>query len=314
MLCFLLLNVLIASSLWREADADCSHTQPVASFNEMKDAIACANAGFTLEIIVSSAIDLSEAISIADIPNVTILGTTPNAGFHFFNNLQRQRLFMITNSTVLFQDLILEGDSVVGCLSIWFSRVKLRGVHLKSLPTVPVIGRNDGLGMFLSNSSVLVENSIVSGWTSAPYGSAFFLRAGATLTLQGTLVKDNTALLQGGGVYVSTGCTLIVGENCHFENNQAVVNGGAICVHSSRPGAFWIRDSVFLNNSAANGGGVSVEDLSGDDVSQLVYTMSNVTFANNFARTNGGGMRLLAAGLLSNVTCTGNAANKAGKN
>lgn len=173
----------------------------------------------------------------------------------------------------------------------------------------------NGLGAQVINSTLTMKDSLISGWknvNSAGNGAGLHLVSGANVTLIRTTVSYNTVLMAGGGIYVSEGCTLLVLDNCVFESNSALTNGGAIHVQSNtQHTVFVVRDSLFFDNNSTSGGGVSVE-LTVADSAAVVFDFDNATFVQNNAHSFGGGLRLAAGGVITNSTCHLNEAHEAG--
>jgi hypothetical protein len=308
---------LVSSNVqWSYAQASsCNSTQIVTSLSEITDALSCAQEHETTEIIINSNISIEDSIPFVNISYLTVRGVTEDAALEYHDNSNSRRLLYIVNSTVNFESLALRGDPNMGCMVLSHSQVHMQAVDITSLPHEASLLRNDGLGVHLMNSTVVLEDSSVSGWTHANYGAGFFLQFNSTLTLIRTSLLNNDAILEGGAVYVSEGCALSVYDNCLFAFNTALRKGGAVHVQSDSVDAVIMRDSMFVNNSASNGGAVSVERVPDSPLPAdlSVFTFENVSFDHNSARSFGGGLRLAAGGVLANVTFDYNTAYEAGQ-
>lgn len=108
--------------------------------------------------------------------------------------------------------------------------------------------------------------------TATEYGGG--VRFSSSHNVLNTLFENNTAGINGGGAYVGWGNF----SNCTFKSNNATENGGGVySAWNNRD--FSIDSSNFIDNSAANGGGLYVN----------TYTLTNGnTFTNNSATGNGG--------------------------
>lgn len=310
---FLLVTLAVFYGLLDRVTADCTSSQTVSSEADLATAVICAQNGNTNEILINSNIEISETIEVIHVTNLTIKGITATAGLEYSIESQRRRLIQIMNSSITFEYLMFLGDPVAGCFEISNSHADMRGVQIQSLPNTFVLIRNNGLGMYLLNSTVIMEDSVVSGWKSANQGSGVFLEIGSDLTMSRTTFMDNAALLSGGGAYISNGCTLSILDNSRFVSNSALRSGGAVNMLSSSLNVLWINDTTFVNNSAMNGGALSVETSiieGGRDI--YTFNINNVSFYRNSAGSQGGGLQLLAGGILNNVTCDSNSAGEAG--
>ena len=119
------------------------------------------------------------------------------------------------------------------------------------------------------------------------------------LTLTNSVVSNNRAAVDGGGVYNTNNGTLTV-TNSTFSNNQTEIDGGGIFNNS---GTLTVTDGTFSNNISNNGSG-------GGIVNRGTSTMTGSTFSGNDADTGGG---IINSGTLtiSDSKLSGNSANAA---
>ena len=131
--------------------------------------------------------------------------------------------------------------------------------------------------------SNLFEDFLFSD-NSARYGGAVFI-SGGSLNMSGSFTFLNNAALVGGAMTIASSISdFSISGNISFTNNTATIYGGALHFHiDGHPYTKVISGRVlFVDNTASNGGAVSIEALSN-------LTMSgNVSFFNNTAKSNDG--------------------------
>jgi len=153
--------------------------------------------------------------------------------------------------------------------------------------------------------SATLTNVLVIG-NRADRGGALFA-ADSAFTAEGTALRDNVALLEGGGVYAEdfAGVSL---ERVHVASNRAQTGGGLFVLEATLTGV----DVVVTGNVALDedgegeGGGLAIEE-------EAVVTLTNATLSRNTS-TIGGGVSVLESELLTlnNVTLVDNVADVGG--
>lgn len=135
-------------------------------------------------------------------------------------------------------------------------------------------------------------------------GGGIFMGDSSTLSLNGSIVSDNTASRSGGGIYLSNSSTLSL-NNSTFRNNTAD-NGGGIYINDS--GTLNINSSTINGNAANNGGngGGIFNNTSG------TVNATNNTIDGNSAVNNGGGIYNAATITFTSNTISNNTAAKGG--
>jgi hypothetical protein len=128
------------------------------------------------------------------------------------------------------------------------------------------------------------------------------VEATATLTVAGTTIHDNAAVVQGGGMMV-VDATVTMEDSTVLDNAASL--GGGFSVYE---GSLAVADSVIDGNAADNGGGIAM----GGGAATASITASQVS--NNTATNNGGGLWSSAATVALNDTLVelNQAANGAG--
>ena len=137
-----------------------------------------------------------------------------------------------------------------------------------------------------SNAEVLFSNtSFIENFTSgsgSPYGGALALQSGSTVTISGCNFRLNTAVEDGGALYLVGGAanttTVNISGTIFEENsNSGGLDGGALFVQNFTD--VEIDNCLFLNNTAGDkGGAIWVDGTSTKDLDIL-----NSTFVNNNA-------------------------------
>ena len=153
----------------------------------------------------------------------------------------------------------------------------------------------------------------------------FHVQSDITFTVRQISINNGFTSAEGGGIYAEEAVTLTV-EESHFTGNvstqlvQNYAGGGAIRV--LRRSTTVITNSTFTNNSAGNGGAISVVGWNTDDDGGTV-AITDSTFTNNIATEDGsiagggdgGGAVYLGGGVYATINgsiFTGNQAANGG--
>jgi hypothetical protein len=116
------------------------------------------------------------------------------------------------------------------------------------------VNENDGSGIQLTESSVALTDSSVTGNTTSGSGGGIGGTStfeSANVSLTNSIVAGNTAAVDGGGIYVGIGALTLI--NSIVSGNTAGGNGGGIYIHGY---PFALTDSTVSGNSASSGGGI----------------------------------------------------------
>jgi predicted outer membrane repeat protein len=174
---------------------------------------------------------------------------------------------------------------------------------------------NSGGGVFNLGTLTLRDAVIANNSTrnQGPGGGGIFNASGATLTLINCLVSGNTAgggniqlsaLVSGGGIRNAAGALLTLTETTVF-NNWAQIGGGIW-----NNGTLNVTGSTFSQNSAGSGISTTV-DLEGGAIyaagGQSISSITNSTFFNNTAKTNGAAIATGGTMDVTHSTFAGNA-------
>ena len=174
---------------------------------------------------------------------------------------------------------------------------------------------NSGGGIFNAGSLTLRDAVITNNSTrnQGAGGGGVFNAGGATLTLINCIVSSNTAgggniqqsaLVAGGGIRNAAGALLTVTDTTVF-NNWAQIGGGIW-----NNGTLNVTGSTFSQNSAGSGVSTTV-DLEGGAIyaagGQSTSSITNSTFFNNAAKTNGAAIATGGTMDVTHSTFAGNA-------
>lgn len=153
-------------------------------------------------------------------------------------------------------------------------------------------------GAIANAGTLTVINSVLATNTSALGGAIFNSLAASILQVITSTISDNTATANGGGIENAGGTLTITGST--MSTNNAVLGGGI----DSVGGAGTISGSTFTGNTATGSGG-AINTIT------AVFTVNQSTFSGNTAAGDGGAIAT-AVGLgtftLNNSRLTGNSA------
>lgn len=124
---------------------------------------------------------------------------------------------------------------------------------------------------FVMNGGEISGNSAINGGGIATTGVGCF-------EIMGGSVKDNSASMDGGGIYVSFAFTRDVSKlisGCTIEGNSAVNYGGGIFLQGNSFIDVELCGNRIENNSALDGGGVYVNELENLSLSGSLYIDGN---------------------------------------
>lgn len=161
----------------------------------------------------------------------------------------------------------------------------------------------NGGGLFLNGGNANLNNVSFIGNVANNAGAGMFTQGSASPTLTNVRFVNNSAV-NGGGIYGSSGTLNI--SNCRFFNNSASGGLGGGGLYNGPGSSANVNNSVFMGNTATNGGAVY------NYTSSPIY--ANVIFTGNSTGGRGGGMynTFTSSPKLINVTFNGNSATSGG--
>jgi hypothetical protein len=183
-----------------------------------------------------------------------------------------------------------------------------------NLPSTTELGSDFNGGGIRAGGTLLISDSVVRNNTAARGGG---IASGARLTVERTTIRNNSAtaldtgsVVDGGGGIVTNGRTIV--RDSVIQNNTSAFQGGGI---SSVPGSFGlstqIERSLIVGNSAqGRGGGILIEGINDGD-----FVLNNSTVSANRSASAGGGIAAqnqTVPAVLTASTIAGNSAPFAG--
>lgn len=208
------------------------------------------------------------------------------------------------------------------------------------LENITLDGGNVGGGIIVSTtyedtpaSLTLNEGAIIQNCVDIlnPGGAIRTVGPNTTITINGGIIRDNTATRNGGGIAITSGNTLIMNSGLITGNKTSasgggilsdgtfIMNGGEISHNSANSqfgggialtpkGHFELIGGSITNNSAKSGGGIYVEG----SASGKSYKIDKLINENNVATEYGGGIFTANALDISNSTFDTNSAGMYG--
>jgi len=175
-----------------------------------------------------------------------------------------------------------------------YSNVTLEGLEISGgSPT------DRGGGIAFSGNGSLSASQLWVHNNQASYGGGIDMNPSgpSTLTLLNSVVSQNTATVQGGGIRVEGQSTLITDSKSYISENKALGNGDVAYgggIEIVGPAKAEVSSTVWLNH-AAYGGGIAVRGHDNDSASLSLYTtdaIHPVSVYGNVASHTGGGIYL----------------------
>lgn len=174
-------------------------------------------------------------------------------------------------------------------------------------------GNPYGAGIYITNSSPTLENLVITenraGTTVGSGGGGMYIDDTDGIPLITPTITNvrfvNNVSGRGGGLFSQRSSPVLT--NVVFEGNQALATGGGGAnfqtLNPTDPAINPVLTNVsFINNTATGGGGMFLGNSSG--------SLTNVTFSGNVANRRGGGLLMeFSTAVLTNVTFYNNTSN-----
>lgn len=130
------------------------------------------------------------------------------------------------------------------------------------------------------------ENKAINSYSN---GGGISITDYAEVMFEGCIFEENFTNLNGGGIFVDRYTNLTI-KNCEFTSNECTnrySSGGGIgsTIYNNANSGLDISNSVFTGNKANMGGGISLDNLE-------INTVTNCTITGNTAVSSGGGIYL----------------------
>jgi hypothetical protein len=137
-----------------------------------------------------------------------------------------------------------------------------------------------GGGIYVSGCSPVFTDCMIKN-NHADYGAGIYCENLSAPIIKSCLFTQNDADVSGGGIYGYQTDSLVLYQN-RFNLNTATANGGAVMLKNA---PVHINQCEFEQNQAGDGGGIYLENVSGDD-----DALFRNTFTGNTAQNNGGAL------------------------
>ena len=166
-----------------------------------------------------------------------------------------------------------------------------------------------GGGVFNNFAAATIENSIVEGNSAGSgggiYNQAFF--GGATVNIDASTIRNNSASFFGGGVLNFGAATMNVSASVIHDNSAGFNGGGAFNQSfSGADASLTVTNSTLSGNTAAGSGGGIHNDGTFGGIATLNVT--SATISGNSAAVQGGGINNLGSATVGNTIVAENAA------
>ncbi|MDR1899868.1 MAG: right-handed parallel beta-helix repeat-containing protein [Treponema sp.] len=171
--------------------------------------------------------------------------------------------------------------------------------------------RTRGGGLYNINSSITLDNVVISGNKSTRGGGMYTVSSGGMAISELTNVRfeNNTSLESGGGMYneAASHTNNLHLKDCLFNENKSVDMGGGL--YNGDSGGFcnpFVENTRFNSNSAKTGGGIYTSGGSGmsQDDPYLYFLFCSVT--DNWTSGNGSGIFNASKARFFDLTVSGN--------
>lgn len=224
---------------------------------------------------------------------------------------------------------VLDGDELLNVLVL--SAPNQQAAFLVEGVTLQNGSASDGGGLYVNSHGeiTLTNNTISRNFCSASNGrgGGVYVSEYSTVTLTNNTITGNTAIFNGGGVYMSN-CTVTLTSNTISENfsnygggvygyvNTATLTNNTITGNTSNYGngggvyfsysTVTLRNNTISENVASNGGGVYVcENVGGVSLTGNIIT-DNYCWNGNAEIGGGGGVYVYTEGWNTEITLTNN--------
>ncbi len=281
-------------------------------------AIDAAHEGDTLLIpsgLYTESLTLSKPVSLTGVNSDTTI----------IHALAGQRVLTVTGATignsVVISGLMFTGGELsggTGCPAYCGGGILMDDISQPILCNIRIAGNSAPYAGGVRAKNLLLINSMIAdntgggaiAYTATVTGGEFNNNVGngglaaEVLTVSGARFISNTAY-EGGGVYVNQSAVII---NATFEDNRCTgdyCGGGGLHAAQYFPGALTVSNTIFVNNSAYDGGGVFSYNKS--------ITVENSSLISNTAHNHGGGIWVRDSSLVMRDTqVISNSANNGG--
>jgi predicted outer membrane repeat protein len=189
-------------------------------------------------------------------------------GAYLYNkNINLFSLYSTTGDTGYISNTIIDGDDD-GCPLMIYGNID-ESTHISGFTIQNGTGcvYGQGGGLYIEGSPV-VDNMVIKDNNALLNGGGICVNLNSSPTFRDLIVKNNTGEL-GAGIYV-TGSTIDM-QNCIISNNSANSNGGGVFIAHAPSGTILENVTITGNTAAESGGGIYCEDSSPSLVNSIVW-------------------------------------------
>ena len=201
-------------------------------------------------------------------------------------------------SATFYGGFAIEGGAISGKGD---SAIYLRGTVTFTENSASKVG---GAIAIKERSRMVIEGNVsFFSCQSSGHGAAIAVEDSGTLIINGTAnFTQSNSILQchiGGAIYLSGDGSIILDGDITFSNNQAI-QGGAIGLIGSSS-LVMHRAVTFIGNNATHGGAIAI--MGNRTILFPEPSSTQISFVNNIAFENGGGMYFLPPSLIDESQC-----------
>ena len=231
---------------------------------------------------------------ITDIAASDSIGSLSDNSRVFNIETSADELVSISGLTVTGGNAIEDG----GGIAVSFAAVELIGVNVSGNQSIGSGGGIRTIGQLtLEESTVSGNFSYSEAVSNGGFGGGIAVFGSEVVTLNNSTVSENSATINGGGIYAAPGVTLV---NSSVVDNSSDGEGGGI---STTAGVVTLTDSTVSGNQSEQDGG-GIQNRFGP-VSLFASTVTGNSATGTFA--NGGGIATRSNSIsLTNSTVSGN--------
>ena len=142
---------------------------------------------------------------------------------------------------------------------------------------------NDGGGIYLSNSTVTIQNTIITDNQADANGGGIYCSTGSNLNLLGVIIKENDAGNSGGGIYCWD-AEIHIWDSEIYNNNASMIGEGGGIYLGQYSDLFIIRTVIHNNEAYSYGGGIQCSSSTIDAEKLTIY--------GNLSGYSGGGINV----------------------
>jgi predicted outer membrane repeat protein len=216
--------------------------------------------------------------------DTVLLGSGTYTGEGNYNIALHDKAFLMTSETGDPADCVIDCEGHLGSPR---RAMDCQGGSARVIRGVTMRNANSAEGAVYCHGDLTIRDCVFESNFSGYRGGAVRFYGTLEASLKKCTFVSNQAAGEGGAVFIEGVMLLVTVDSCTFHSNQAEYGGAVYCyMHEAEA---YIRNSVFVANSATVGGGIYVDDMYAE--------ISNCTFHANDAE--------YGSGIVSSMTYSG---------